>query len=95
MPSNVPIVNNGSIPVLGEFNMDLREEVLIDSSKSLPLLNMYYIGDFGIDSSGSLFLLANDFVVKYSNNGELLKHYPIKIGQGPGEFNIGACPKVT
>ncbi len=50
---------------------------------------MYYIGDFGIDSSGSLFLLANDFVVKYSNNGELLKHYPIKIGQGPGEFNIG------
>jgi hypothetical protein len=67
--------------------MDLQKEVLVDTSGRNSIPNVYYIHDFAIDSAGSLFILANDFVLKCSRNGELLKSARQVFGQGPGEFN--------
>src|SRR4030067_1373113 len=84
---DVYTVSNAPTPMLGQFNMELQIDTVFDSLKAPPFLDVFYIGDFAVDSLGNIFLFANRSVIKCSKSGDYIRHYPIRIGQGPGEFN--------
>jgi hypothetical protein len=85
--ADVYTVSNAPTPMLGQFNMELQIDTVFDSLKAPPFLDVFYIGDFAVDSFGNIFLLTNRSVIKCSKSGDYIRHYPIRIGQGPGEFN--------
>lgn len=84
---DVYTVSNAPTPMFGQFNMELQIETVFDSLKAPPFLDVFYIGDFAVDSLGNIFLFANRSIIKCSKSGDYISHYPIRIGQGPGEFN--------
>jgi hypothetical protein len=84
---DVDIISNPPTPLLGQFNMELHRDTLFDSLKAPPFLDVFSIGDFAVDSLENIFLFANRSIIKCSKSGDYIRHYPIRIGQGPGEFN--------
>ena len=84
---DVYTVSNAPTPMLGQFNMELQIDTVFDSLKAPPFLDVFYIGDFAVDSLENIFLFANRSIIKCSKSGDYIRHYPIRIGQGPGEFN--------
>jgi len=84
---DVYTVSNPPTPLLGQFDMELQIETVFDSLKAPPFLDVVYVGDFAVDSLGNIFVFANRSIIKCSKSGDYIRHYPTRIGQGPGEFN--------
>jgi len=72
-------------PLYGQLKLDIAEEILIQESETNEAYIFKAVIDMAIDSSGNIYLLDKDRVLKYDQHGKYLKTIG-RIGQGPGEY---------
>lgn len=72
-------------PLYGELKLDITEEILIQESETEEAYIFKAVSDIAVDSSGNIYLLDRDRVLKYDQHGKYLKTIG-RIGQGPGEY---------
>ena len=82
----VPVVKNGTVPLLGYLDLNLKEETLIDSSKEDNECDIYFIKNMVLDYEENIVVLTYDYIFKFNKTGRLLKSLKIVLGQGPSEF---------
>lgn len=81
----VSIVKNDAVPLLGNLNLDIKEETIFDCSKLGSEYNIYYIKDIILDSDENILILAGNHILKFDISGKLFHTLKLKKGQGPGE----------
>lgn len=88
---DVPIIKNGPEPVYGQLELNLREEVIFDSSEDYTKYHIYVIKDMVVDSNENIHILAKGLhsnILKFDQSGNLLRAFRLRPGQGPGEFQM-------
>jgi len=87
---DVSIVKNDAVPLLGNLNLDVKEETIFDFSKLGSEYNIYYIKDIILDSDENIIVLAGNDILKFDVSGNLFHALKLKRGQGPGEIQQSA-----